>query len=194
MAMLLLMGNQVIGQEVTARLDEAETAYHKGSLEDARFALKQALNELDQVLGKEILAMLPTELKGVPYIPDDDNVTGNAMGYTGMYVNRTYRGIDKDANIELIDDSPLIASINAILQMPAFMTGGDPNQKRIKIHGYKALMNTNVDDSTGIISYDIQIPFNKSLLTFRSNGFDNENTVLKLAESIPLDAIVRMTK
>ena len=181
-------------QEVTAKLDEAKSAYSSNDLEGARFALKQALLELDQVLGKEILMMLPTEMEGLPVIEEEDNVTGNAMGFTGMYVNRSYRQENQSVNVELIDDSPLIGSINTLLSMPTFMGAGDPNQKRIKIHGYKALMNKSMDDSTSVFSYEIQIPFNKSMLTFKSTGFNDENTVMRLAETLPLEAIIRMTK
>lgn len=193
-ALFLFSNLQVISQDVTAKLSDAENAYQSGDLEGARFALQQALGELDQVLGKEILSMLPTEIDGVPTIPEEDNVTGNALGFTGMYVNRTYQSETHSANVELIDDSPLIASINTLLQMPSFMAASDPNQKRIKIHGYKALMNKSVDDSTGVVSFEVQIPFNKSLLTFKSKGFNDENTVISIAESLPLEAIVRMTR
>lgn len=193
-AVFLSLGIKVSAQEFTARLNEAENAYGSGNLENARFSLQQALAELDQVLGREILNMLPKTMDNVPVIEEDDNVTGNATGFTGMYVNRTYQNDLQWVNIELIDDSPLIASLNTILSMPTFLAAGDPNQKRIKIHGYKSLLKKSVDDSTRIESYEIQIPFNKSLLTFKSTGFNNENQVVKMAETIPLEAIVRMTQ
>jgi hypothetical protein len=193
-AVFLSLGINASAQDFTVRLNEADKAYSSGDLESARFSLQQALAELDQVLGREVLNMLPKTMDNVPAIEEDDNVTGNATGFTGMYVNRTYENDEQRVNIELIDDSPLIASLNTILSMPTFMGAGDPNQKRIKIHGYKSLLNRSVDDSTGIESYEIQIPFNKSLLTFKSIGFNDEDKVIKMAETIPLEAIVRMTQ
>ena len=184
----------VFGQDVAGNLEQARNAYSKGDLHDSRDALRQALSEVDQQLGKEILAMLPASLGELPYIEDEDQVMSNAGGITGMHLNRSYRDEHRSIDLELIDDSPLLATINRLLTLPSFLGVGDPNQKRIKIHGYKALLERQADDSTGVVSYTIQVPFNRSLFTFRSRGFEGENEVTGMAASLPLEAIVRMTK
>ena len=184
----------VHSQDVTGNLKAARDAYGSSNLHDSRYALQQALADVDQELGKEILAMLPAELGSLPYIQEEDNVTGNAAGITGMYVNRSYRDTDRSIDLELIDDSPLLATVNRLLSLPVFIGAGDPNQKRIKVQGYKALLQKETDDSTGVVSFNIQVPFNQSLFTFRSTGFDSENEVVGLTENLPLEAIVRMTK
>lgn len=184
----------VQSQDVAGNLKLARETYASGSLHDSRYALQQALADVDQELGKEILAMLPTNLGSLPYQEEEDNVTGNAAGITGMYVNRSYRDPDRTISLELIDDSPLLATINRLLSLPVFIGAGDVNQKRIKVQGYKALLQKEIDDSTGVVSFNIQVPFNQSLLTFRSVGFDSENQAIGMAESLPLEAIVRMTR
>ena len=181
-------------QDVSVNLNKAKEAYGSGNLHDSRFALQQALADVDQELGKEILAMLPANLGSLPYIKEEDNVTGNAAGITGMYVNRSYRDPERSINLELIDDSPMLAVVNRLLSLPVFIGAGDPNQKRVKIQGYKALLQKETDDSTGVVNFNIQVPFNQSMFTFRSVGFDSENEIIGLAESLPLEAIVRMTK
>jgi hypothetical protein len=184
----------VCAQDVKGNLDQARQAYGNGSLHESRFALQQALADVDQELGKEILTMLPSTLGELPAVAGEDNVTGNTAGITGMYVSRAYRDEQRSIELELIDDSPFLATVNRLLSLPSFMGMGDPNQKRIKIQGYKALLERHVDDSTGVVSYDIRVPFNRSLFTFTSRGFDEEKQVVGLTESLPLEGIVRMTK
>ena len=184
----------VLSQDVPGNLKQARETYASGNLHDSRFALQQALADVDQELGKEILSMLPTTLGSLPYQEEEDNITGNAAGITGLYVNRSYRDSDRSISLELIDDSPLLATINRLLSLPVFLGAGDPNQKRVKVQGYKSLLQKETDDSTGVVSFNLQVPFNQSLITFRSVGFDSENQVVGMAESLPLEAIVKMTK
>jgi hypothetical protein len=187
----LLTFMSVGAQEVTAKLGEAETAYNSGQLDNTRFALQQALAEIDQVIGKEILGMLPATMGDLPAVAAEDNVTGSSLGFAGLYVNRTYQGTEQSGKIEIVSDSPILAGLNTILAMPMLM-GSDPNQKRIKISGYKALLQKNTDD-TGKISWSVQVPFNQSLLTFSCEGFDNENDVIAMANTIPIDKIVKIS-
>ncbi|HYX10000.1 MAG TPA: hypothetical protein VE912_24955 [Bacteroidales bacterium] len=189
---LLLTLMSIQAQEVTGKLDEAKTAYNSGELDNTRFALQQALAEIDQVIGKEILGMLPATMGDLPAVTTEDNVTGSSSGFAGLYVNRSYQGTEKSASIEIVSDSPLLAGLNSLLAMPMLM-GSDPNQKRIKINGYKGLLQKNTDD-TGKVSWDVQLPFNQSLLTFNCDGFENESDVVAMANTIPIDKIVKISK
>lgn len=190
--LILIPGMILQAQDVQARLDEASSSYESGNLENARFALQEALNELNQVIGKEILDLLPAEMNGMAKVEESDNVTGSA-GFAGLYVNRSY-ALDTTASssIEIVSDSPMLASINAMMTMPAFMSS-DPNQKRIKIGNYKALL-TKDTDNQGMVSYDIQLPFGSSLLTFSTEGIDDEDQVIDMVNSLPIDEIVELTQ
>jgi len=53
--LILLMAFQVQSQDVSAKLDEAASAYGSEDLENTRFALQQSLAELDALIGQEIL-------------------------------------------------------------------------------------------------------------------------------------------
>ena len=181
-------------QDVNLRLKEANDASQGGKLQDSRMALQQALAEVDQVVGREILAMLPETMEAIPFDPAEDQVMGNAAGITGLHINRSYQKEEQMVTVELIDDSPLLAAVNSLLSLPSFLGIADANQKRIKFYGYKALLEKNVDDSTGMVSYNLQVPFNRSLFTFRSNGFDDEGQVIRMAETVPLEGIVEMTR
>jgi hypothetical protein len=191
-ALTLLSGTNMFSQDIQANLDAARSSYQSGDLENARFALQEALNYINQAIGQEILGLLPSSVGGMEKTADGDNVTGTGMGFAGLFVNRTYTGANKNASVEIIGDSPMMAGINALLAMPAFLTS-DPNQKRIKIGTYKALQTKSVDDQ-GIVTYDIQVPFTSSMLTFRCTGVPNENEVSGMANSLPVDKIAKMAE
>ncbi len=179
-------------QEISQPLSEARTAYSSGNLDDARFALEQSLQKIDQAVGKEILKLLPTDLSGMNYQENQDNVTGTSLGFAGLFVDRNYMAEGKDASIQIIGDSPLMAGVNAILAMPAILTNGDENQKRIKIDGYKSLLQKDVS-AEGMESYTIQIPANSTLITISCNGV-NENEAIAMANQIPIGSIVKLAQ
>ena len=118
-------------QEVGKKLDEAKSLYKDGNLEETRFALQQALNELDIIIGKEILELLPAKMNNLDANMANDQVTGASAGFAGLYVDRTYGGNEgqNEASVQLISDSPLLSGINAVLAMPAIMASQNPDQK-----------------------------------------------------------------
>ena len=191
----LITIDKAMAQDIDAKLTEAKSSYKSGNLDDSRFALQQALDAVDQAIGKEILAILPGKMGSMVADDKSDNVTGSSAGFGGIYVNREYNaGEDQpSSSVQLITDSPLLTGINAILAMPAMLAGSDPNQKRIKVDGYKALMQRNEGDN-GDVSYDVQIPFGNSLLTFHCDGVSNENDVVAMANTIPVSKIAKMAQ
>ena len=191
--LIIISGIQVKAQDVQANIDEARSSYQSGNLENARFALQQALNSINQEIAGEILALLPSEMGNMPMVEGSDDVSGSSYGYAGLYVSRSYaRDTTASSSIEIVSDSPLLAGINALLAMPA-IAYSDPNQKQIKINNYKAMLTKSGDDQ-GIVSYDIQLPFSSSLLTFQCTGIQDENEVIGMANTIPVDKIVKLTQ
>lgn len=190
--LILFSGINLLAQDVQARLDAAKSAYQSGDLEGARFELQEALNEINQVIGKEILLLLPAEMAGMTVVEEGDNVTGTSAGFAGLYVNREYSDTNKNASVVIISDSPMLAGISTMLAMPAFI-GSDENHKRVKVSNYKALMTKNTDDQ-GIASYDIQVPVSNLLLTFSCTGIQDEEDVITMANTIPVDQIVKLSQ
>lgn len=182
----------LLAQEFDKNLLAARTAYTGGNLQDARFAMEQMLRDLDMAIGKEILKMLPAKLGAMAANEKLDNLSG--AGALGLYVDRTYGAEPKTARIEIINNSPLLTGINAILSMP--MLGGmmtNENQKTVKVQGYKALLNKNVDSETQKVSWDLQIPINNTL--FSVKGYDcPEGDVMQWASAIPLQKISQMAQ
>ncbi len=188
----IFAGFQLSAQDFENQISEAQSSYNSGDLENARFQLQEALNSINQTIGKEILALLPDNFADMNKEADQDNVTGTNMGFAGLYVNRSYKGENRDASFEIISDSPMMAGINSLLTMPVFINS-DPNQKRIKVKNYKALL-TKSEDSDNSVSYSIQMPFGNSMLTFKTDGIDDEKEVTDLLSGLPIEDIVKLAQ
>lgn len=180
--------SQLNAQDFAKRLTEAKTAYASGKLDDSRFAMEQTLQELDIITGKEVLKMLPTKMGDKSANTKADNVTGSS-GFFGVVIHREYGTVDSsNIDLEIISNSPLISSINAILSVPFIGASGD--SKIIKINGYKALVQK-VTGSNDRTDYEIQLPLNSTLITFKAPGYSQDD-VVKMANTLPIDDIAKM--
>lgn len=189
---IVLVSQFVLAQEFDKNISTAKSAYASGNLQDSRFAMEQMLRDLDMAIGREILKMLPTKVGTLNVNDKEDDVTGS--GGVGLYVNRHY-GVDpKRASIEIINNSPLITSLNAVLSMPVI--GGmmrNENQKIIRVQGYKSILNKQVNTDTGKTNYELQIPMNNTLLTLRMDD-STESEMTAAANAIQLAKIVQIAQ
>ena len=176
-----------LAQDFNKQLNTARTAYSANKLDESRFAMQQALQELDIMAGKEVLKMLPLKLESLNSNTTNDNVSG-ASGFAGIVIHREYGSGEKTAAVDIIGNSPLMSSINAILALPFVANNG--NQKVIKLEGYKALLQKNTDSETNKTSYEIQLPLNSSLLTLKAENA-TEDEIKKFASSIPVAQLVK---
>lgn len=179
----------VQAQDFQTAIGTAKTAYGSGKLEEAHFALQQALSELDMIIGKEILKLLPAKMDTAVANTKDDHVTSN-LGFAGATVSRSYG--NQKANVEIISNSPLIGTLNTLMNMP--MMGGimkDENNKTVKIQGYKARLERQAGDMDNQYNYTLQMPYNSALLTLTVKNC-TEKDILKLADTLPLDEIAKL--
>lgn len=191
---LALMGLGIVqAQDFDKNLASARSTYSAGNLQDARFAMEQMLRDLDVAIGKEILKLLPTKIGALAVNEKEDNLAGTGA-YVGLYVNRSYGADPKRASIEIINNSPLINSLNAILNTP--ILGGmmqDENQKTIKVQGYKSILTKQVNTETGKTNYELQIPMNNTLVTLKIDD-TTEGEITAAANTITLAKIVQMAQ
>lgn len=188
----ILVSQFVLAQEFDKNISTARSSYASGNLQDSRFAMEQMLRDLDMAIGKEVLKLLPAKVGALAVNEKEDNVTGS--GGVGLYVNRHYGADPKRASIEIINNSPLITSLNAILSMPVI--GGmvrDENQKIVRIQGYKSILNKVVNTDTGKTNYELQVPMNNTLLTLKMDD-STESEITAAANAIPLAKIVQMAQ
>lgn len=190
---VLMAGITAMAQDFDKNIASARSAYSSGNLQDSRFAMEQMLRDLDIAIGKEILKLLPTNIGSLLAVTKEDNVSGSG-GYVGLYVNRHYGADPKRASIEIINNSPLINSLNSILSMPVI--GGmmrDENQKVVKVQGYKSILNKQVNTETGKTNYELQIPMNNTLLTLKMDD-TTEGDITAAANNIQLAKIVQIAQ
>jgi hypothetical protein len=178
-------------QEVTASLSSAKSAYQTKNLEETRFALENALKEVNMEIGKQALALLPLSLGQLKADPKNDDVAGMAVLFAGLNVMRDYNSATENATLTIITDSPMLAGISAILTMPAMMLNND-EQKVVKIAGYKSLIQKNKDENDKIVGYSLQVPFNNSLLSLDYNGAISESEFTNIANSLPVTELVKL--
>lgn len=175
-------------QDFQKNLATAKSSYQSGDLENARFAMEQMLRDVDAVIGKEILKLLPVKFGAMASNAADESVSGSGSTLgTGLFVHRSYgKAPAKTADLQIINNSPLITGINAMLAIP-FATG-NAGQKQVKIQGYKSLLKTEPDSETGKNTVEIQIPFGNTLLTMRVTD-SNETEVTGFVNQVPLAKI-----
>lgn len=190
--LLLAISGAAMSQDFDKNITTARSAYASGNLEDARFAMQQMLNDLDMAIGKEVLKMLPEKMGSAASNTANDNVTANT-GLAGVIIHRDYGSGEKQMNLDLMSNSPLVASINAILSIPFIGNSGDGTQKVIKIDGYKGMLQKSVDEETKKTDYTLQVPIGSSLLTFTVPDA-SEDEVIRMANAIPLSKITKLVQ
>ncbi|MEO6915204.1 MAG: hypothetical protein ABI151_05650 [Chitinophagaceae bacterium] len=172
-------------QEFTKQLTDARTAYTGGKLDDSRFAMQQMLLELDIITGKEVLKLLPVKMLDQSQNAAADNVSGTS-GFMGVVIHRDY-GVDaKMINLEIISNTPLLTSINALLSLPLLGNTGD--MKVVKVSGYKALIQKS--GSSDKPEFELQLPINSSLVTLRAPGYTRDQ-IIQMANTLPLSQIAK---
>lgn len=179
-------------QDFKTDLATAKTSYSTGKLEDAHFALQQMLQEIDIIIGQEVLKLLPQNLDTMKVNTKDDNVSGN-IGFVGATIHRSFGSGDaRRAEIEIVNNSPMIGTLNAFLTSPMLAgLGSDGKSKVIKIQGYKARLTKEDGAEEGKTNYRIEMPFSNALLTLRVDD-TTDTKILAMANTLPIEQIAKL--
>ena len=187
---LMFIATKGSAQNFTADITNAKTLYGAGKLEDAHFALLQAMQEIDLIIGKEVLKQLPDKMDAFTANSKDDNVT-STVGFVGTTIHRSY-GTSDDVDLSIISNSPLVATLNTFLNTP--MLGGmmskNGDNKIIKVQGYKGQL-TKETNSNGQTNYTIQLPIGSSLITFTGKN-TTDTQIMAWANTLPLQQIAKL--
>lgn len=143
-------------QNFTADMTTAKSINSSGKLEDAHFALLQAMQKINIIIGKQILSLLPQKMDAFAANTNEDNVTFN-VGFVGTTIHCTY-GQNDNADLTIIGNSPLVATLNTFLSTPligGMMSNG--NNKIVKMQGYRGQLQR-TDNGNGQTDYTPQIP------------------------------------
>jgi hypothetical protein len=177
--------------EFAKKMAEAKSAFAANKLSDARFAMQQMMQEIDMLMGKSILKLMPSTLDNMAANAANERVTG-ATGFVGVVVHKDY-GILKDEpaiSVEVISNSPLLVGLNAVLSMP-MLAGGD-GRKVVKVAGYKALLEQNKDEvNPG--GHNLQLVVGNVLIAITHKGATADG-IVKVAETIPVAEIAKIAQ
>lgn len=169
----------------------AKTSYNAGKLEDAHFALQQMLVQMDITIGKEVIKLLPSKMDTLTANVKEDNVTGN-VSFVGATIHRSYGLGAKKAEIEIVNNSPMLGTLNAFLTSPLLANlGNDGKSKVLKIQGFKSRLTKEDNSDAAAPSYKLEIPLSNALITLNVNN-TSENEMLAFANSLPLDKIAKL--
>ena len=176
-------------QDFKTDITNAKQSYSSGKLEEAHFALLQAMQEIDIKVGQEILKLLPAKMDTMNANVKEDRVAASS-GFLGTTISRSY-GVSHGGDLSIISNSPMVSTLNSILNNP--MLGGmtsDGNTKIIKVQGYKGRM-TKEEHGDGMTGYSVEIPLSNALITFSvSNCTDTQ--MLTMANTLPLQQVAKL--
>lgn len=190
--MMLLTGACIagFGQAFEKAISTAQSSYSAGKLDETHFALQQALVEVDLIIGKEVLKLLPPQMDTMPANAALDHVSSN-QGFVGATIFRSYGKSARKADLSIISNSPLVATMNSLLNTPlmgAMMS--DPNNKTVKVQGYKGRLSA-MDIADNKKRYDLQIPLGSALISFTVADC-TESEMLAMASTLPLQQIAKL--
>ncbi|MGK2862560.1 MAG: hypothetical protein ACSLE0_11535 [Chitinophagaceae bacterium] len=189
-AIVLFQAN-LQAQDFTKDMATAKSAYNAGKLEETHFALQQAMQEIDLIVGKEVLKLLPPKMDSLTINTKEDNVSTN-IGFVGATIHRSYGNFNKKADLSIISNSPMVAMINTFLNTP--LLGGmmnDANTKTVKVHGYKARLEKKSGSADDKNDYELQVPLGSALITFTVDDCSDKE-ILAMANTIPLPQIAKL--
>ncbi len=191
--MVFISATSISAQALDFKTDiaKAKTSYKSGNLEDAHFALQQSLQEIDIIIGKEVLKLLPAKMETMPAVITEDNVTGN-ISFVGATIHRSYADGDKKATIEIINNSPLLGTLNAFLTSPLLSgLGSGGKTKVLKVQGYKSRLTKEDGNGDSKPSYRLEIPFSNALVMINANNI-SDTEIIAMANSIPFDQLAKL--
>jgi hypothetical protein len=181
----------VLAQDFAKAMTTAKTEYNAGKLEEAHFALMQAMQEIDLIVGKEVLKLLPEKMDSLTINAREDNVTSNS-GFIGCTIHRRYGKFAKKADLSIISNSPMVSMLNSFLNSP-LLGGmmGDANTKTVRVQGYKGRLEKKPGSAEDKNDYELQIPLGSALITFAVDDC-TDTEIMAMANTMPLPQIAKL--
>ncbi len=199
--LLSVMCFRAMSQDQAATyIKEAQDYLVKKDYKQAQLSLQDAINDLNNVIGKQIAESMPAEINGLRAEAGDDNSSVNmgAMGVMGggMAISKKYKHPTKkenEADISIIANSPMMSMMNMYMSNPSMMGQG---YKSVRVGTHRAIMKTENQDwsddngnSKQIRSSELQIPLTQTLITITLKGFATEADELAFANKLDIEKL-----
>lgn len=183
--------------QADAFIKEAQQYLTQKNYKQATLSLQDAINDINTLIAGQIGEALPAEINGLK-AEGDAEVNAAAMGMMGggMQVSKTYQHPTKKENqaeLQILANSPMLASINMFMSNPAMMGEG---YKSVRVGTKRAILKSEMDDyyddngtSKKIRSSELQLPLNQTLITINMKGFASEAEELAFAGKLDIDKL-----
>lgn len=183
--------------QADAFIKEAQQYLTQKNYKQATLSLQDAINDINTLIAGQIGEALPAEINGLK-AEGDAEVNAAAMGMMGggMQVSKTYQHPTKKENqaeLQILANSPMLASINMFMSNPAMMGEG---YKSVRVGTKRAILKSEMDDyyddngtSKKIRSSELQLPLNQTLITINMKGFASEAEELAFASKLDIDKL-----
>jgi hypothetical protein len=173
------------------QIEAAKKALSEKNYKEVNFSLQQALSSLAVLVGNEVLAILPADINGMKPVKENDHVTNAGMMMAGTSIQREYKqGENNSVELNIIVNSPMVASLGMVLNNPMYTSSLGPNEKVISVNGKRGMLKMDKENK----SAELQIVSGQNLITINANGMINsEADITAIANKIDfakLDALL----
>lgn len=175
---------------VYKHIKDAKDYYKQKKYKESAATLQEAINNINEMIGRIILSGMPAELNGMKADPGNDQTTslGTLMG-AGMNVARIYQGDEGTLTVTIMPNSPQVEAVNMFLNNPSDYGTETEAGKNIKIGDYKALCKfKNTEEEK--IAY-LQMTLGSTLISYAGDGFKTEEEFIKCAEKIDYNKLAK---
>lgn len=177
-------------------IKEAQQFLAQKNYQQAQLSLQDAINDINNIIAVQIGEALPAEINGLKS-DEATEVNSGAMGMMGggMSIVKNYEHPSKkenEAEVQILANSPMLASINMFMSNPAMMGEG---YKSVRVGTRRAILKSEMDDyftdgaSKKIRSSELQIPLSQTLITLNLKGFATEQEELAFATKLDIDKL-----
>ncbi len=178
-------------------IKEAQTYLAQKDYKQAQLSLQDAINDINNLVAGQIAAAMPNEINGLKASDDGGvNTAGLGMMGGGFQISKNYQHPSKKENtaeVQILGNSPMVASINMFMGNPAMMGEG---YKSVRVGTYRGILKTEMEDyyddngnSKKIRSSEFQLPMGQNLITIKANGFATEQEEIAFATKLDIDKL-----
>jgi len=181
--------------QVDTYISEAQQFIAQKNYIEAQLSLQDAINEINNLIAKQIAESLPDEINGLTSNDEQISAAGMGMMGGGMQISKSYENASKQENtaeVVIIANSPMLASLGMYLTNPSMM---GPEYKSVRVGTHRSIMKSEMETYYGdngnkeIRSSELQIPFSKTLITVTLKGFASEADELAFATKLDIDKL-----
>lgn len=168
---------------VYKHIKDAKDYYKQKKYKESAATLQEAINNINEMIGKIILSGMPADINGMTADPGNDQTTslGTLMG-AGMTVARIYQGEQGMLTVTIMPNSPQVEAVNTFLSNPNDYGTETEAGKSIKIGDYRALCKfKNTEEEK--VAY-MQMTLGSTLISYAGDGFKSEEEFIKCAEKV----------